>query len=40
MGGTTQTYCEDRIAVQRALAESGWSDLIQLCQDVRWRVKE
>jgi len=39
-GSTTQTYCEDRIAVSRALAGDGWSDLIQACQDARWQVRK
>lgn len=38
-GATTQTYCEDRVAVHRLLAGGNWSGLIQACQDARWEPK-
>jgi hypothetical protein len=37
-GGTTQTFCADRAAVDRALT-GDWRALLQKCQDADWAIK-
>lgn len=38
-GSTTQTYCEDRIAVHRCIGE-GWKSLYEECQTRDWKVQK